>query len=248
MNADESLSMHAKKYLFFFGGFPDIRHLGGGIVSPHSEGNPATFELVRKYDVNISASFSGTPPKNAIHLRITDSSTSVVAGGITFKCLSERFFCSGTNQKIFGVDVSYPFHISDFVVGAGAFIRTSWGTPIISQTPTNFFGMGAMITRSWQEFGIVGGGVFVSDDRFELGGGVGIGAFTEYLFGFAQLFYLDKPIFSAGATVMVLNWFRVSLGYTEKLIVGGGFVSPRLYVWAGWSFLNFTFVNIGIIL
>ncbi|GBD04337.1 hypothetical protein HRbin19_01650 [bacterium HR19] len=239
------------KYLIFFGGFPDIRHQGAGIVHPHSESNPASLELIKKYDVNFSFGFG---KYKIAELRATDSITTRLSGGIGFKCFFERTLCGSESAKIISADLSYGFDIQNIRTGVGTFIKFKWNDQFEEELGKKdvFFGVGGVASYEMEKVGFTGGVVSLTSpnslkEKIPARGGVGLAIFTEDIFIFSQVFYLKKLNLSAGATAKALKWFRVSLSYSQKPILGVGFVSPRLYLWGGYYFGNLTLISIGII-
>lgn len=237
------------KYIYIFGGFPDIRFQGGGIVHPNSEMNPATLEISQKYDINLSA---GLSKYKSVLAKITDKSTSVIGGGLYFKCISEKFLCSGENTNILSGDISYSFNITDILVGAGLSIKWKTNNGFESELgkKTTIAGLGTIFKKDFEKISLLGGfSSFLFYD--DLAGGLGIGVISEDFFSFTQIFYIEKKLIpAAGIITRALNWFRLFASYHLDLTGGIAFISPRLYIWTGYSTISKGkfLINIGIIL
>ncbi len=236
-----------EKYIYIFGGFPDLRFQGAGIVHPHSESNPASLELIGKYDINIS--FGIGEDLRLISVRATDSITSRLSGAIGLKCITPKFICSKGSAKIFGLDLSYGSSVKNTKFGVGSFLKFKWNneySQILGEKDI-LLGIGGVILHNFEKFGASFGSIIFSSqnilkEKIPLGGGIGSSIFTDDIFVFGQAIYFSKLLPSFGLTARALKWFRVGLGYSSILIVSAGFVSPRLYLWLGYSF-NKTFLS-----
>jgi hypothetical protein len=237
----------AEKYIYIFGGFPDVRFQGAGIVHPHSESNPASLELIGKYDINIS--FGIKEDLRLISVRATDSITSRLSGAIGLKCITPKFICSKGSAKIFGLDLSYGFSIKNTKFGFGPLLKFKWNDeyPEILGKKDVLLGLGGIILHNFEKFGVSFGSIIFSSqnilkEKIPLGGGIGSSVFTDDIFVFGQAIYFSKLLPSFGLTARALKWFRVGLSYSSNPIISAGFVSPRLYLWVGYSF-NRTFLS-----
>ena len=236
-----------EKYIYIFGGFPDLRFQGAGIVHPHSESNPASLELIGKYDINIS--FGIGEDLRLISVRATDSITSRLSGAIGLKCITPKFICSKGSAKIFGLDLSYGSSVKNTKFGVGSLLKFKWNneySQILGEKDI-LLGIGGVILHNFEKFGASFGSIIFSSqnilkEKIPLGGGIGSSIFTDDIFVFGQAIYFSKLLPSFGLTARALKWFRVGLGYSSILIVSAGFVSPRLYLWIGYIF-NKTFLS-----
>lgn len=237
------------RYLYLFGGFPDIRFQGGGMVHPHSEMNPATLELVEKYDINLSLGFSSKYKSSLI--KITDSKTSALGGAVYFKCLGEKMLCGGENSKLLSFDLSYSFSISDTSLGIGTALKWKLDRKLEKELGERgiFPGLGTVIKHNFTKFSLLGG-VSLFYLGKSIAGGFGGGIYTEDIFSFLQIFYIERKIIpDIGFIVRTLTWFRVFLSYHGNITGGVAFVSPRLYLWVGYSTQgSTTMVSIGVAL
>lgn len=240
------------KFLFIFGGFPDVRHLGTGIVSPHGTANPASLQLDAKYDVNISLGFASSDPARQIYVRISDSITSKIGGAFGFKCVSEEFICVKNNSKILEGDLSYGFPVSNILVGFGIGVKAKLDNQFQDKLgPKNtFFGPGVVATTKIKETNLsAGASLFLNFQSMKkIYGGFAVGIISHDIFASVQLFTTEKMILSGGLTIRTLEWFRVSLGYSQGPIAGFGFVSPKLYIWGGYSSRKIGMISFGIAL
>lgn len=226
------------KYLYLFGGFPDIRYQGGGMVHPHSEMNPATLELSREVDVSISGGISSG--LNSILIKIIDKETSVVGGGMCIRCISRNFLCSGEKTLVISGELSYSFSVGDITVGTGTSLKWKGDNGLMDKIGKKGIsvGLGTIASKKVKKMTLVLG---MSSFLFHRGisGGGGIGLSNDDLFSFAQLFYIENRIIPAfGIIVRSLTWFRVFLSYHQDVTGGVAFISPRTYVWAGYSSYN----------
>ncbi len=241
------------KFLFIFGGFPDIRHLGGGMISPHGTANPAALELDTKYDINISIGFASSEPSKQTYIRVSDSVTSRFSGAFGFKCASEEFICARNNSKILEGDLSYKISISSAIVGLGIGAKAKLDNQFqdIFGQKNVFLGPGIILaTKINKEINFsTGASIFLNfQDMKKIYGGLGFGVLTYDIFASTQFFITEKIILSGGLTVRALEWFRISLGYSQGVIAGAGFVSPRFYIWGGYSFRKIGMVSFGLVL
>jgi hypothetical protein len=251
---DTRNDMGKEKYIYIFGGFPDVRFQGAGLVHPHSESNPASLELIEKYDINLS--FGISDRFKMISARATDSITSRLSGAIGFKCLTPKFICSHGSAKIAGLDLSYGFYAKDIKLGVGPFIRFKWDNEFSDVLGEGDFiaGIGSIALHNFEKFKISVGSIIFSSrnimkENIPVGGGVG-GSFstnTDDIFIFGQVVYFSKFYPSAGLIATALKWFRLAFGFSSHPIVSGGFVSPRLYVWVGYSSNKIFLSNIGLV-
>lgn len=236
------------KYGYIFAGFPDIRFQGSGLVHPHSEINPATLELSQKYDINISTGIS--PIYKSSLLKITDRKTSFIGGGISFKCLSKKFLCSEENTNIISGDLSYSFEITDITVGIGTSLKWKTNDNLEKELgkKTLIPGLGLILKKEFDKVILTGGlSSFILHGK--VSGGFGISISNEDILAFGQVFYIDKKVITSfGGIFRVLTWFRLLASYHQDVTGGIAFVSPKLYLWSGYStFKKNTLVNIGII-
>ncbi len=246
---------------FLSGGFPDVKFMRGGVVLPHSERNPATLILFSKYDIALSFGF-GERIKNAVGVRITDSSTSKIAGELTFKCISSDFPCSKRISNIFGVGLAYPFSPTTSILGGvGVSLRSilSDGYGIFGGRERIFFTAGGILSLMRKDFDVIGGLSISASTLGEIIGGIGGGIYTPDIFAFSEALFIseyfkfDDFSFVSGIVIRALDWFRLGAGGGYRLstkngtfTISGGFVSPRLYIWLGYHTGKIWISSIGI--
>jgi hypothetical protein len=244
-----------EKYIYIFGGFPDVRFQGAGLVHPHSESNPASLVLI-KSDFKLSFGISDK-------FKMFSVRGSTPTAAIGFKCLTPKFICSHGSAKIVGLDLSYGFYAKDRIFGVGPFIRFKWGNEFSDVLGERDFiaGIGGIALRIFEESKISVGSIIFSSrnimkEDIPVGGGIGgsISSITDDFFIFGQIVYFSKFYPSAGLIVALSKWLRFSLGYSSHLIVSGGigaaggpFGGDGLYVWIGYSFNKIFLLSIGFI-
>lgn len=235
------------KYGYIFAGFPDIRFQGGGMTHPHSEMNPATLELSQKYDISLSTGIS--PIYKSSLLKITDSKTSIIGGGIYIKCISKKFLCYDENTNILSGDLSYSFEITDITIGFGASLKWKTNNNLEKELgkKTLVTGIGTIFKKEFDKIILTGGfSSFLIHDK--IAGGTGLSLSNDDMLIFAQVFYIgNKLIPNFGGIFRILTWFRLLASYHKDITAGTAFVSPKLYLWFGYStFKKNILLNIGI--
>lgn len=246
--SQQGFSDVSTKYGYIFAGFPDIRFQGGGMIHPHSEMNPATLELSQKYDISISQGIS--PIYKSSLLKITDSKTSIIGGGIYIKCISKKFLCSDENTNILSGDLSYSFEITDITIGFGTALKWKTNNNLERELGKKALipGIGMILKKEFDKITITGGvSSFLLHDKIV--GGTGVSLSNDDMLIFAQVLYMDdKLIPNFGGIFRVLTWFRLLASYHKDITAGTAFVSPKLYLWFGYStFKKNTLLNIGIV-